>query len=129
VAAEIMKSVGKPSLKTYSEWRRVIGSFADVELAQVVDLSLKYDMSEILVDRGVESIFMTTWGGFGYRVAERVVENWDVWFSNDLARAHAFLQIMKLARNLLEMNLSIFARKLGYRRAELAYYFMILKIK
>jgi SAM-dependent methyltransferase len=128
-AAELRESLGKPSLNTYEEWDRIIGSFSRIELTQVTDLSLQYDMSEILVDHGVEAQIMSFWVGLRYRIAKQVAEHWNYWFSNYFALSNAAFQIMELARNIAEINFSIHARKQGYQRAELTYCFMILKMK
>jgi len=124
---EMVNALGKPSLKSYEEWGRLITSFPHLELVEVADLTLKYYWSDLNVDRDVAPTFFAKWGNFGYRAAEQIAEGWGGYFGTEFLESNIVIQIMKLVRDLAEVHLSTLARKLGYQQAELAYYFIILK--
>lgn len=127
--AELRDSLGKPSLGRFVDWQMNLED-SKLELLQVIDLSVEYDMSELLVHRGVESSnFMKKLVDIRYRIAERLSDYMGYLLGSKAKNPNAAVQLMKLARNLAEVNMAALARKQGYQGAELSYYLMVAKVK
>jgi hypothetical protein len=126
-ADELRNEMGTPSLRTYQEWKTIIKSIPSLNVQVVWDLSLEFDMRDMVGGDGPESSLVDIWGDWRYRIAQTLAGYWTAWFGGKRKIGkNAPLQLFQLAKNLAEKDKATRARQQAYARADISYYYFVL---
>lgn len=125
-ANELRNALGTPSLRTFEEWKRIIKSTQSLGYKVVWDLTMEFDMRDLVGGVGAESSVLDILGHWRYRIAQTLAGQWTAWFGGgNKTEKNTPLQLVQLAKNLAEKDRATRVRQQAYARADLSYYYFV----